>query len=175
MHRVVRRGGRHGQDFGQCRFTHEISGLDIAQSDGRVERISNTEEAVTKCLRTLPEGARVAIEATGQYHEMLLGLTVKRGLEVYIVNGKQLHHYREAVGPRAKTDTQDAQLLRRYLCQEYRHLTPVKALNEREKRLWWLLKRRATFRRNQDRGESEQRSANKKVNNAAACSGISHL
>ena len=101
MHRVVRRGGRHGQDFGQCRFTHEISGLDIAQSDGRVERISNTEEAVTKCLRTLPEGARVAIEATGQYHEMLLGLTVKRGLEVYIVNGKQLHHYREAVGPRA--------------------------------------------------------------------------
>lgn len=119
--------------------------LDIAQSDGRVERISNTEEAVTKCLRTLPEGARVAIEATCQYHEMLLGLTVKRGLEVYIVNGKQLHHYREAVGPRAKTDTQDAQLLRRYLCQEYRHLTPVKALNEREKRLWWLLERRATL------------------------------
>ena len=65
------------------------------------------------------------------------------GFDVYIVNGQQLHHYRQAVGPRAKTDTQDAQLLRRYLCHEYRHLTAVNPLNNQQKRLWQLLKRRA--------------------------------
>ena len=119
--------------------------LDIAESDRCVERIPNTVEAATKWLQTLPEGTRVAIEATGQYHEMLLGLALEYELEVYIINGKQLHHYREAVGPRAKTDAQDAQLLRRYLSQEYSHLTPVKPLNKQEKRLWRLLKRRAAL------------------------------
>lgn len=117
--------------------------LDIARSDILVERIPNTAPAIREWLRTLPVGTRIAIEATGSYHETLLEHGLEAGYEVFIVNGKQLHHYREAVGPRAKTDTHDAQLLRRYLCHEYRHLTPVKPLNNQHKRLWCLLKRRA--------------------------------
>ena len=117
--------------------------LDIASSDILVERIPNTAPAIREWLGSLPAGTHIAIEATGSYHEALLEHGLEAGYEVFIVNGKQLHHYREAVGPRAKTDTHDALLLRRYLCHEYGHLTPVKPLNNQHKRLWRLLKRRA--------------------------------
>jgi len=35
-------------------------------------------------------------------------LALGAGFDVYMVNGHQLHHYRQAVGTRAKTDTRDA-------------------------------------------------------------------
>jgi transposase len=117
--------------------------LDIAQSEQGVKRIPNTERAIAYWLKNLPAPARIAIEATGSYHETLLKLALESGLEVYVINGKQLHHYREAAGQRAKTDPRDAQLIRRYLSYEYRQLTPAKPLNDQEKRLWRLLKRRA--------------------------------
>jgi len=117
--------------------------LDIAQPDERVASIANTESAVADWLKTVPQGAGIAIEATSHYHELVLDQALEAGLTVYIINGKQLRHYREAVGPRAKTDVQDAHLLRRYLCHEYQQLTPVKPLNDKQKQLWRLLKRRA--------------------------------
>lgn len=117
--------------------------LDIATSDELTTRIPNTREEIRQWLARLPDGSKIALESTGPYHEAVLDLALGAGLDVYLVNGEQLHHYRQAVGPRAKTDTQDAQLLRRYLCHEYGHLTPVNPLNEQQKRLWQLLKRRA--------------------------------
>jgi len=117
--------------------------LDIAISDGLTTQIPNTREGIQEWLACLPEGSKIALESTGGYHEAFLELAVGAGSDVYLVSGHQLHHYRQAVGPRAKTDTQDAQLLRRYLCHEHGHLTPVNPLNEQQKRLWQLLKRRA--------------------------------
>ena len=117
--------------------------LDIATSDEITRQIPNTKARISRWLAGLPNGSKVALESTGRYHEAFLDLALDAGFEVYILNGKQLHHYREAVGPRAKTDAHDAQLLRRYLCHEYSHLTPVKPLNHQQKYLWQLLKRRA--------------------------------
>ena len=117
--------------------------LDIATADQITTQIPNTPEGISQWLTSLPKGSKIALESTGRYHEAVLDLALGAGFDVYIVNGHQLHHYRQAVGPRAKTDTRDAQLLRRYLCHEYRHLTAVNPLNNQQKRLWQLLKRRA--------------------------------
>jgi transposase len=117
--------------------------LDIATSDEITTQIPNTRDGISQWLASLPDGSKIALESTGRYHEAVLDLALGAGFDVYIVNGHQLHHYRQAVGPRAKTDTHDAQLLRRYLCHEYDHLTSVNPLNDQQKRLWQLLKRRA--------------------------------
>ena len=117
--------------------------LDIATSDEITRQIPNTRDGISQWLASLPDGSKIALESTGRYHEAVLDLALGAGFDVYIVNGNQLHHYRQAVGPRAKTDAHDAQLLRRYLCHEYGHLTSVNPLNDEQKRLWQLLKRRA--------------------------------
>jgi transposase len=117
--------------------------LDIATSDEITTQIPNTRDGISQWLASLPDGSKIALESTGRYHEAVLDLALGAGFDVYMVNGHQLHHYRQAVGPRAKTDTHDAQLLRRYLCHEYGHLTSVNPLNDQQKRLWQLLKRRA--------------------------------
>ena len=119
--------------------------LDIAQTDTQLKRIPNTPAAIATWLDSVKSAARIAVEATGAYHEELLDQALARDLTVYVISGKQLHHYREAVGPRAKTDPGDAQLLRRYLLHEHTQLSPVKPLNNIQKRLWRLLKRRAAL------------------------------
>lgn len=117
--------------------------LDIATTNEITTQIPNTREGISQWLARLPEGSKIALESTGRYHEAFLDLAVGAGFDVYLVNGHQLHHYRLAVGPRAKSDRHDAQLLRRYLCHEHGQLTSANPLNEQQKRLWQLLKRRA--------------------------------
>lgn len=119
--------------------------LDIATSGEITTQIPNTRDGISQWLVSLPEGSKIALESTGRYHEVFLNLAAGAGFEVYILNGHQLHHYRQAVGPRAKTDRHDAQLLRRYLCHEHGQLTSVNPLNDQQKRLWQLLKQRALW------------------------------
>ncbi len=117
--------------------------LDIAVTDQNSLSISNNRREIGRWLKELSVGSRIALESTGAYHEELLDLAVAAGFEVYVLSGRQLRHYREAVGPRAKNDRHDARLLRRYLVREYDQLSPVKPLNQNEKLLWSLIKRRA--------------------------------
>ncbi len=126
-----------------CGIDVSLHTLDIAQSDGVLLKVPNEEAAIIEWLAGLPNPAHIAVEATNDYHEAVLERAMSAGHQVYLVNAKQVHHYREAVGPRAKTDADDAQLLLRYLSHERSQLTPCKSLNVREKRLWRLLKRRA--------------------------------
>jgi len=123
----------------------DVSGreLDVAMSATEIRTVANEAGAITAWLDTAPPTAELAVEATGHWHVPLVEQALSRGLRVYLVNGKQLHHYREAVGPRAKTDAGDAQLLRRYLLRERDQLRAVKSLGPGEKTLWQLLKRRA--------------------------------
>ena len=119
--------------------------LDVAYGDDSVHRIPNDKLEISAWLGSIPSGSRIALEATGSYHEDLLDLALDAGFKVYVINGKQLHHYREAVGTRAKTDYHDARLLQRYLSHELNSLEPVNPLNYQQKRLWKLLKRRGTL------------------------------
>lgn len=128
-----------------CGVDVSLATLDIAQTDQPVQQIPNTPEAIKSWLESLPVRTHIAVEATGRYHEQLLIQAMEAGHEVFVINGKQLSHYREAVGPRAKTDPGDARLLLRYLTHEQAELRPAKALNGKEKRIWSLLQRRATL------------------------------
>jgi len=119
--------------------------LVIAQSNGDELQIPNGLSTIGQWLDSLPPKSLIAMEATGSYHEALLERAQARQHQVYLINGQQLNHYREAVGERAKTDSNDARLLLRYLEREHSTLTPVKPLNYKEKSIWKLLQRRATL------------------------------
>ena len=94
-------------------------------------------------LKSLYDPVRIAIEPTSSYHLEVLEQAYARGLEVYLVNPRQLVHYREAVNVRNKTDPQDAWLLARYLAHESTSLRPCKPPCAKAQQLWALLKRRA--------------------------------
>ena len=119
--------------------------LDIACADQSAQCIANTPGAIAQWLTSLPEQSRLGLEATGYYHDVLQDQALAAGHQVYLINGQQLNHYREAVGTRAKTDPGDARLLCRYLEREHADLKPVKSLTVKEKTLWRLLQRRATL------------------------------
>lgn len=130
-----------------CGIDVSLAKLDIALVDQPVTSIPNTANGITDWLASLPGHACISVEATGHYHELLLGLAVAAGHKVFLINGLQLNHYREAVGQRAKTDSCDARLLLRYLVREQEELKPAHALDIKEKSLWLLLQRRAKLAR----------------------------
>lgn len=119
--------------------------LDVALTEQKPLSLANTPKAITRWLDSLPHHCELALEATGYYHDTLLEQALAKGHVVYLINGKQLNHYREAVGTRAKTDPGDARLLLRYLMREREQLTPVKSLSHKEKQLWRMLQRRASL------------------------------
>ena len=95
--------------------------LDI--SDGqRVERIANTEVELRRFLKRIPGKARFAVEPTQRYQQRLVYAALGLGHTVYLVDAYRLSRYREAIGLRAKTDAQDAELLHRYLMAEAERL-----------------------------------------------------
>jgi transposase len=106
--------------------------LDLADAGGGgVERIDNSEEAVTAWLaRTKP--SLVAFEATGGYERML-----QRSLRAHQVLFVRVHPndvvaYRQSRGVRAKTDRIDARLIAAFAAEELarRGLKPAIAADD---------------------------------------------
>ena len=95
-------------------------------------------------LKTFHGPVRIAIESTSDYHLALVEEALALGYEVYLINPRQLAHYREAVNVRNKTDPIDAWLLARYLEHEVDQLRPFQPRDPRAQRLWRLVLRRAT-------------------------------
>lgn len=140
-----------------CGIDVSLNTLDIAQSDGVVSRIQNDVPDITGWLTDLPADTCIALEATNDYHELVMEKALASGMTVYLINGKQLRHYREAINQRAKTDKSDAQLLLRYISNEQSQLTPVRPVKGQEKTLWRLLKRRAALVRTRKQLEQSLR------------------
>ena len=117
--------------------------LDIALgSSDDVQSVANTDEAISEWLSAQTQGLEIGLEATSTYHERVVEQALALGHRVYLINPRQLKHYRDAVGGRAKTDRVDALLLRRYLQRERSCLRPLSVKSREEKQLWQLLKRR---------------------------------
>lgn len=118
--------------------------LELRGSDEVGNRfIDNDPVAIARLLDRFNGPVVIAVEATNVYHEHLVDLALARGFTVYLIDGYKLDKYREAVGIRAKTDANDAELIHRYLVLERPHLRPVNPQSQAERRLWRLLKRRA--------------------------------
>lgn len=105
--------------------------------------INNTLASIKKWLSGFSGHIELAMEATGTYHLELAQEAHRRGHTVYLINGYRLNRYRDSVGVRAKTDHNDARLLRRYLERERDQLMPWEPAPPEQMRLQALLKRRA--------------------------------
>ena len=117
---------------------------DYANPD-RLIRLANERKALKAWLRTFHGPVRLAIEPTSTYHLVCVDEALKLGMAVYLINPRQLAHYREAVNERNKTDPQDAFLLARYLHREADQLRPFQPLERQAQQLWALIKRRGVI------------------------------
>ncbi len=105
--------------------------------------VANEPAAIRAWLKGLCGPVRIAIEPTSSYHLGVIEQAIALGIEVYLVQDRQLVHYRKAVSRGNKTDPGDAWLLARFLAREGDHLRPYRPQCPQAQQLWTLLKRRA--------------------------------
>jgi transposase len=105
--------------------------------------IANRRSELRMWLKTLPAGTRLAMEATGRYHTLLADLAHEQGLQVYVLNPKDVRHYALGLGRRGKTDRVDAQVIARYISKEHEALHPYVPPTPQQRLLDQLIKRRA--------------------------------
>ena len=118
--------------------------LDIYQWDKQQHwQIANEAEAITELLSGIVEPLQIAAESTSSYHLELVEQAHALGIELFLVNPRQLANYRKAIGKRNKTDASDAYLLARYLDRERDQLHRFRPPSAKAQRLWTLIKRRA--------------------------------
>lgn len=110
---------------------------------GETITLENHAQAIATWLKSLTGPARIAIEPTSNYHVQLVEQAYAQGLAVYLVNPRQLTHYRESVNLRHKSDPDDAWLLARFLYKEADNLRPFAPRSRAAQALWTLIKRRA--------------------------------
>ena len=106
-------------------------------------RIANEREAIRAWLRTVPQGSRLAMESTGSYHELFADLAHEAGLQVFIVNARNVRRYGQGLGRRGKTDRVDAEVLARYIAHEHAELHVYVAPTRAQRTLTQLIRRRA--------------------------------
>jgi transposase len=88
--------------------------VEVARSDGTsTQRYGNTPAGMDALVAVLTADppAGVVLEATGGYERLVVAALRAAGLEVAIVNPRQVRDFRGASGKRAKTDALDARLL----------------------------------------------------------------
>lgn len=127
-------------------------GIDVSKDElvvhcwdtGEYVTLSNDAGSIGRWLQGLSGPVRLAIEPTSSYHFEIVDRCYALGHAVYLVNPRQLVHYRESVNLRHKSDPDDAWLLARFLVKEADELRPFAPHSRHAQALWGLLKRRAT-------------------------------
>lgn len=119
--------------------------------------LNNRPSAIRKWLKQVCGPVRMAVEATSSYHLAAVEVALELDHDVYLVNGRQLAHYRHAVNVRNKTDAEDAYLLARYLEHEGQQLRPFRPQSRQAQRLWGLITRRATVVQSRQRLQQSMR------------------
>lgn len=118
--------------------------IDIAVEQTHARRcLPNTRAALDKWLGGLPPASRLAMEASGEYHELLAELAHARGLEVFVLNPKDVRHYAKSMGLRAKTDRVDAAVIARLVANEHGRLHPFSPPSGEQREIVQLIRRRA--------------------------------
>ena len=88
--------------------------IDVAGVEGPVVRIARTVECVAEWAARVPRNARVVLEATGGYEQLVATALRARGIAVSIVNPRQVRDFAKATGQLAKTDRIDARVLAQF-------------------------------------------------------------
>jgi transposase len=109
----------------------------------RPQRIANERKAILAWLRTVPRGSRLGMESTGGYQELLAELAHKAGMQVFVINPRDLRRYAEGIGRRGKTDRMDAEVIARYVAREHGELHAYVPPTKQQRTLAKLMNRRA--------------------------------
>lgn len=133
--------------------SHTFIGGDVSKAEicfasygtDNVERIANQKAALQLYLASLPTDSLLAVEATNNYHQMVVELAHAQGLGVYVLNPNDLHHYARSIGVRGKTDPVDARMIARYVAKEHAELHAWLPVSTVQKSLQVLLNRRSTL------------------------------
>ncbi|SSW74033.1 hypothetical protein AVE30378_06387 [Achromobacter veterisilvae] len=143
-----------GADVGKS----EVVVADHGRAKPVTQILKNTPASLSKWLQTLPQGSVLAMESTGGYERMLADLAYERGLKVYVLNPKALHHYAKSLGQRGKTDRLDAIMIARFIASEHERLHPYQPSAQHIERLRKILRLRkmAVVTRTQLRLSSER-------------------
>lgn len=110
-------------------------GVDVAKRhievahgrEGAVESIERTSAALEAWVETLPCTARIVIEATGGLERLVTTVVRARGLDVCVVNPRQVRDFAKATGQLAKTDRLDARVLAHFGSALEPRVTPLRA------------------------------------------------
>ena len=156
-------------------------GIDVAKDQhviynwqtSQTIKLPNQPDDIKTWLKTLHGPIRIAIEPTSRYHLTMVDEALTLGYEVYLINPRQLVHYREAVNVRNKTDPLDAWLLARYLEHEAGQLRPFKPRDPKAQRLWRLVLRRSMVVKN--RQQLQQSFADVQVSIRGVLTQLQHL
>jgi transposase len=106
-------------------------------------KIVNERRAILEWLRSVPRGSRLGMESTGAYHELLADLAQAAGLQVFVLNPRDVRRYAQGIGRRGKTDRIDAEAIARYVAREHAELHPYVAPSKEQRALARLIRRRA--------------------------------
>jgi transposase len=125
-------------------------GVDVCQQSldigccgkGEVLKIANTTASIRRWLATVPPATYIAVESTAKLHLPLVRAALAAGHRVYVLNPRDLAHYAQALGRRAKTDRLDALLIARYLEREHKELHPYQLPSALQTQLDELIQRR---------------------------------
>jgi transposase len=128
-------------------------GIDVAKDKldiynwqtGELTTLENERSAIKAWLNNFHGPIQIAIEPTSHYHLVMVEEVHALDSGVYLIDPRQLVHYRQAVNVRNKTDALDAWLLARYLEREGGQLRPFRPQDPRAQRLWQLILRRSTM------------------------------
>ena len=98
--------------------------LVITHHEGRPVSIANGAQAIAAWLQSIPCGALIAMESTGQFHVLLAHMAIAAGFTVFVLNARDVSFYAKALGSRAKSDEGDCMVIMRYLQEHHKHLHP---------------------------------------------------
>lgn len=133
-----------------------VVGVDVAKDTlvsvflgrpGAPRSFANTRSAVAAWLSELPAGSVVAMEATGALHRLLAQMAYAAGMQVYVLNARDVYFYAKALSGRAKTDRLDAAVIASYAAEHRARLHPWRPAAGVEQQLHELLQRRACITR----------------------------
>jgi transposase len=133
-----------------------VVGVDVAKltlvsaffgQPGVARTVDNRNSAIAAWLAELPKGSIMAMEATGAHHRLLAHMAHAAGMQVYVLNARDVYFYAKALSGRAKTDRLDAAVIARYAAEHYTHLHAWQPAAGVEQQLHELLQRRACITR----------------------------
>ena len=119
-----------------------IYGIDIASESFVVFNndlgcfdCDNKKKPIAAFLKTLPEGAVLAVEATGGYAKELADMAWAKGFTVYMLQPAKVKSFRKAGPERSKSDKIDAKEIHEYIESFSKRLHPYRPLPAFEAKL----------------------------------------